>query len=169
MSLQTEQYRPRLACEFHGKRNLLEAKERLESFVAANPRKHLCRGDDSTTTYCSVGLLLMAAAVSGSRDHAELAAVTGFLQEFPHAVLDIMDRRKLWETDWFLDLSATLMLQESTMDSIIGSSEWAMERFWSAAWSHNLVVWLEICRARLVFGGLMQDYVDLGFRNEFLC
>lgn len=139
----------------------------ITKFVRAYPQNHASIGDDLATTYTSAGLVILAAAVSASRSPKHLSAITGFLQEFSEAVCTIMTRHNYWTTPWFLDLVDTVESYPSYSSDWLYSFEAGLESFWSGADFPSFRPWLEITRARLIFPGELQPYLDDEYCAEY--
>ncbi len=144
---------------------LLASKALLKAFTTTYPEWRACHGDDSTTTMCSCGLVLLAMA-SSSRISAEIAEVTGFNEDFVDTVIEVMDEASLWHEERFLDLVATVATQGNDLLQVRYAVESTLEGFWRLPSSTE--VWLEITRARRLFGGQVQSWIDRDFRDENL-
>ena len=141
---------------------------RVESFLAANPQQRWTANDDVGTLYGCFGLVLLASAISDSRNARELASISGFLEEFTATVILIMDVSESWNGEAFRELVHTARDGGADPDKLSRCFEDTLERCWGSPWHPDLCVLLEIGRAKRVWGGAIQPCVDHAYAAELV-
>jgi hypothetical protein len=123
-------------------------------------RPAVCEGDDLSTTYESVGSVLLAAVLTGTRSACELAVLTSLPFHFVRVVMTQMEVHGLWPSEGVVDLEWTLRERRENFTEVESSLRHILDEFWNAFWEPGATDALTTLRERRLFGGSMQTWTD---------
>lgn len=124
-------------------------------------------GDDMGTSFLSCGAVVAAAVVLNITAPESLSAVTGYPRAFTEAVCSEMTRRKLWDAE---DINLFKLFVQSTPTDWSEATMWLHDLanvFWDVVYSRDAHIALESLRERTLYGGKLQDWLDIDARNVF--
>lgn len=130
----------------------------LNDYYAAHPP--VCEGDDLGTTYDSVGSVLMAAVLTGTRSACELAVLTSLPYHFVRVVMAQMEAHGLWKSENLTDFERILRERHENSDEVDSSLRCILDEFWDAFSQPGATDALTTLRERRLFGGRMQTWTD---------
>jgi hypothetical protein len=130
----------------------------------------VCEGDDLGTTYESVGSVLLAAVLAGTRSACDLAVITSLPFQFVWVVTAQMEAHGLWQSENLTALERILRERHENSDEVESSLRCILDEFWNAFWEPGATDALTTLRERRLFGGRMQTWTDedalLFFQSE---
>jgi hypothetical protein len=130
----------------------------LDHYYSERPA--VCEGDDLGTTYESVGSVLLAAVLTGTRSACELAVLTSLPFHFVRVVMTQMEGHGLWPSEGVVDLKRTLRERREDPKEIESALRCVVDEFWNAFWQPGATDALTTLRERRLFGGKMQTWID---------
>jgi hypothetical protein len=123
-------------------------------------RPPVCEGDDLGTTYESVGSVLLAAVLTGTRSTCELVVLTSLPFNLVRVVMTKMEVHDLWQSEGIADLERTLCEQRENVSEVDSLLRCILDEFWNAFWEPGATDALTTLRERRLFGGKMQTWTD---------
>ncbi len=113
--------------------------------------------DAEATTYCSCGVILLAALLADTRNAELIAHATTFPRAYVQATLDVADELLFWRFDSVLELRHRLLRAEP-LSRIDAGMDSLKENFWMAIPYDTEV--LEYLRNGRQFGGRTDDWPE---------
>ena len=120
----------------------------------------VCEGDDLGTTYESVGSVLLAAVLTGTRSACDLAVITSLPFQFARVTMVQMEAHGLWQSGGIVDLEGILRERRENLKEVESSLRFVLDEFWNAFWEPGATDALTTLRERRLFGGKMQTWTD---------
>ncbi len=117
-------------------------------------------GDTLGTMFCSFQLVVLTTIASGSKRTTKITSATLLPAPFVATVLDIMSRKRQWNTEQMADLRAQLGRTPIDIWEVEDSLECVMERIWDDCWSPGMEATLHELRAGHQYGGRVDNWVD---------
>jgi hypothetical protein len=130
----------------------------LSNYYSEHPP--VCEGDDLGTTYESVGSVLLAAVLTGTRSACELAVLTSLPFHFVRVVMAQMKVHGLWPSENIADLERILRERRDNLKEVEESLRCILDEFWDVFWQVGATDALTTLRERRLFGGMMQTWTD---------
>jgi hypothetical protein len=148
--------------EFEGYR------EWLRRFYAHEKNDAYVDGDDPATTFGSIGVILMASLLSGSRSPALFAQLTGLPERFAAEVVRLMNFDGFWNSECFAELERTFRNNADDYADLGDALFCVLEHVWHKSRMPRMEEVLEESRQRWIFGGAVQGWIDQDELDAFL-
>lgn len=154
-----------LAHNYPAHSNPLSKIEMLYRFVAACP--DFVVGDDLATLSLCVGTVLIASIFLGTKSARVISFVTTYPQLFVAAVFQEFERQDFATTDRWLGMVEDSTRVIDNVEEMRLSLESVLELFWNGFWTPQAQIALDSLRSRALFGGGLQNWIDIGAAEHF--
>lgn len=143
-------------------------RDRLKQFYGHDQNDAYVEGDDSATTFESIGVVLMASLLSGSRSPVLLAQLTGLPEQFAAEVIRLMNFDDFWHSEDFAELERTFRNKPDDYADVGHAQYWVLVEVWFESRLPRMESVLEEARQRRIFGGAFQHWIDDEELDAFL-
>jgi DNA-binding MarR family transcriptional regulator len=119
-------------------------------------------GDSEAATYEMCGIVLLVAMVTGTREPAVIAELTGLPADFAGIVIELCHRLDLWWSERFFELERTIREQGDDAEEVADALQCVREQFWMSWVSPSVAAVLHSSRGHMQYGGAKDAWASVG-------
>jgi hypothetical protein len=113
------------------------------------------------------GIVLLVAMVTGTREPAVIAELTGLPADFAGIVIELCHRLDLWWSERFFELERTIREQGDDAEEVADALQSVREQFWMSWVSPSIAAVLHSSRQHMQYGGAKDPWATAPDREQF--